>query len=245
MEYCSFEEVEGYELLYNTAELLLLRGFNTETGGIEYRWAANRVQEVIQGVRDEACALTFVPREWLPAFESAGFHVRNAWHDYFLASLEAIGDEESAAELLTERDCGMVSEVTLSCRGRSRGFSGQTVAWVKAWLSGADDSVRNPAILAHKVENGRIAGIVCTGVYGYGSEKGPVAWIREVAVRPEYQNRGIARGLIRQALSYGKKHGAARAFLATDECNENAIHLYRSLGFQPSGEDSQIDVCNE
>jgi ribosomal protein S18 acetylase RimI-like enzyme len=92
------------------------------------------------------------------------------------------------------------------------------------------------------VKFGKLVAIVCTAVYGYESKKGPVAWIREVAVHPDYQNRGIGRRLILQAFNYGKEHGAVRAFLMADECNEQGIHLYTKLGFTANKENAQIDM---
>ena len=45
-----------------------------------------------------------------------------------------------------------------------------------------------------------------------------------------------------KALSYVKEHNATRAFLAADENNDSAIHLYKSIGFLPSDDESQIDM---
>jgi ribosomal protein S18 acetylase RimI-like enzyme len=83
---------------------------------------------------------------------------------------------------------------------------------------------------------------VCTATYAHDSQKGPIAWIREVAVRPEYQRMGIGRKLVTQALSYGKENGAVRGFLQADECNIYAIHLYESLGFVSNKHEVQIDM---
>ena len=113
------------------------------------------------------------------------------------------------------------------------------------WIGGKDEAVKGGAVLTEKAEDGKIVGIVCTGTYAHDSEKGPVSWIREAAVVPSYQNRGIARKLILQALAYGKRNGATRAFLAADEENRNAIRLYTSIGFLPGGDESQIDMIRE
>jgi len=130
----------------------------------------------------------------------------------------------------------------MSCCGKSRGFTGQTPHWVKSWIAREDDSIQNQAILIHRNDSNDIVGIVCVGTYGHESENGAIVWIREVAIMPEYQNQGIGRKLLKQALSCGKKYGAKKAFLAVDECNTSAIHLYKSFGFKPSEEDSQIDM---
>lgn len=83
---------------------------------------------------------------------------------------------------------------------------------------------------------------MCVATYDYQSEKGPIVWIREIAVNPRFQNKGIGRRLIIKALSYGKKYRATRAFLAADENNVSAIHLYTSIGFLPGDNESQIDM---
>jgi ribosomal protein S18 acetylase RimI-like enzyme len=146
------------------------------------------------------------------------------------------------AEFLTARECAQASQVTQACRGLSRGFTGQTPEWISDWIGGRRPEVQNGAVLVARGPGRTIIGVVCTGTYGHGSENGPIAWIREAAVLPAFQNRGIARRLITQALAYDKLHGARRGFLAVDENNVNAIRLYRDIGFEPSGEESEIDM---
>ena len=88
----------------------------------------------------------------------------------------------------------------------------------------------------------RMIGIVSTAVYEYESAGGPICWVREVAVLPEYQGGGYGRALVESALQYGKEHGAVRAFLMADDCNIAAIALYRKIGFEPSENNVQIDL---
>jgi ribosomal protein S18 acetylase RimI-like enzyme len=112
---------------------------------------------------------------------------------------------------------------------------GQTVEWITGWMSGKNDeaariALKGNTILTH-TEGGKIAGIICVGIYGHKSEKGAVLWVREIAVHPDYQRRGIATKLLRQAMEYGAMHGAKRAFLAADETNLGAIKLYERMGF--------------
>lgn len=109
-------------------------------------------------------------------------------------------------------------------QGQSRGFTGQTPEWIENYLH-HNETVKNPAILPCRAPEGELAGILCTGTYGHDSKDGAIVWIREVAVKPEHQSKGIGRRLIAQALQYGKRCGASRAFLAVDEDNIGAIHL--------------------
>ena len=242
MRYIDYGEVCNYDIVSNTEQLVLLCGYYDPAKAFEYHWAANKAEDIIALIDKKESLITFVPQEWIKTFEGAGFYIRSAWHDHFKSSLSDIVDEVKDAIVLKDSECKEASEVTMSCRYKSRGFTGETEEFFREWLSDNDKDHPNSIIFVEKNDIGEIVGLVCTTTYGHGSEKGPVAWIREVCVRPEYQNRGIARKLILQALSHGKKHGATRAFLAADEMNENAIHLYTSIGFEPSKEESQIDM---
>ena len=242
MRYTDYESISDYDIICKTEQLILLCGYNITAKEFEYHWAANTAEDLIHCIEKEHCFITFIPNEWIKVFEGVGFSIRNAWHDYFKSSLADVNNEVSDAIVLKKAECSEASEVTMSCRNKSRGFTGETKEFMQDWLSDSDENNRNRTIFVEKNNLGQIVGLVCTTTYGHDSEKGPVAWIREVCVSPEYQNRGIARKLIMQALSHGKKYGATRAFLAADVLNANAIHLYKSLGFEPSTEESQIDM---
>lgn len=250
MMYLGYEEVKDYEILVDNDKVILLYGFNTEGKRQEYYWAANSAKELLGQMKEKENRLvSFVPKEWQEEFKEEGFEVYSIWNDYFRENLEGLKTEEPP-ELLKLEECNQASKVTLSCRLQSRGFTGQTENWFRQWLTGEEDSAVNTgtkdnAVIIHRDSNNTIVGVLCTAVYGHESPKGPILWVREVAVIPEYQNRGIARKLILQALSYGKSHGATRAFLAADECNNNAIHLYESLGFVGNPNEAQIDMIGK
>ena len=245
LTYTDYEDVDSYEIISITEQLILLCGYNDTAKEFEYCWAAKSAEDVIDKIEKEKCFITFIPKEWTNTFEKAGFSIRNIWHDYFKKNLEDVQNEVENAVRLRDEECLEASEVTLSCRNQSRGFTGETEKFLCEWLSNCEEGDHNKTIFVEKNELGRIVGLVCTTTYAHDSEKGAIAWIREVCVRPEYQNKGIARKLIMQALSYGKAKGAKRAFLAADEMNDNAIHLYKSIGFEPSLEDGQIDMIRE
>jgi GNAT superfamily N-acetyltransferase len=247
LNYTDYEEISEYEILCNNEEIILLYGYNKERGFKEYHWASNSVNKILNLIdkNDQEVLVSFVPAEWVEEFKCSGFRIYAVFHDYDNPDISHI-EETKAPELLTEADCEAASGVTLSCYEQSRGFHGETADWMKRWIKNEEPAnletgAKNCAVLVHR-EAGVNVGIVCTATYAHESAKGPVAWIREVAVRPEYQNRGIARQLICQALNYGKKHGAVRAFLMADECNEHAIHLYQKLGFAAKEDDGQIDM---
>lgn len=242
MTYTEYEDICEYDIICNTEQCVLIGGFNNKARMYEYCWSANSAEDIINLIEKEQCLITFIPDEWVTLFENSGFRIRSVWRDFFKPSLADISNEAEYAIVLQDNECKEASEVTISCRNQSRGFTGESEEFFRDWLSDSDENNRHNTVFVEKNGNGEIVGLVCTTVYAYDSAKGPVSWIREVCVRPEYQNRGIGRKLIMQALSHGKKHGATRAFLAADEVNDNAIHLYKSIGFEPGQGDGQIDM---
>ena len=226
---------------------MLIYGFNYEGKINEYHWATNSVQYLIDCLKDKKEFLvTFIPHEWVQNLEEVGLIVRNAWRDYFKYNLNEIEPLDNF-EFLTIEECEQASKVTMMCKNQSRGFTGQTSKWMKEWISnteisGSNTGTRNNGVIIERGINNEIIGVICVATYGHEVEKDPILWIREIAVIPKFQNNGIGRKLILRALAYGKKHNAARAFLAADECNYPGIHLYTDIGFVPSEEKSQIDM---
>ena len=242
-QYIDFDDVEDYHVVADKEDLILLWGFNAESQAWHYHWAADSVDEMIPLLAsDRSFILTFVPKEWVPKLESAGLKIRSVWHDYFRNNLEDIrGSQDAEINFLSINEAEEAAKVTQQCRGLSRGFSGQSPDWFRQWLTN-NDAVRDPAVLGYHLPDGELAGILCTGLYGQENPQGGIVWIKEVAVKPAHQGKGIGRHLITQALQYGKRHGAHKAFLAVDEANIGAIHLYESLGFVASNEEGEINM---
>jgi ribosomal protein S18 acetylase RimI-like enzyme len=59
--------------------------------------------------------------------------------------------------------------------------------------------------------------------------------IANVAVDPEYRRRGIARGLMQEAVRHIQDMSGRTVLLQVEETNEPAIRLYDSLGFVTKG----------
>ena len=241
--YAEYEELTDYQLVMESDELIFLRGHNNQYHTDQYLWAANSVDTLAAALpADGPYLLTFIPPAWVPALEAAGLTIRNVWHDYFRPDLDDIReDPEIECDILSPDEAEAASEITLQCRGQSRGFTGQTPEWFRQWLFENDD-VKHPAILGWHLPDGELVGVLYTGLYGEAQEGGPIVWIREVAVKPSQQGKGIGRRLVTQALQYGKHHGARKAFLAVDEENIGAIRLYESLGFVASEEAGEINM---
>ncbi|MCL2462672.1 MAG: GNAT family N-acetyltransferase [Defluviitaleaceae bacterium] len=149
-------------------------------------------------------------------------------------------------DFITLGEYAAASDVTMSVRFQSREFAGESPEWFESWVKGSDPNAAEVgatdcSVIVHR-EGTMLAGVVCVGIYGYDSPKGAVLWVREIAVRPEFQGRGVGRKLLQQALAYGTAKGAKRAFLIADNCNANAIHLYKSAGFAAREDEVQLDM---
>ncbi len=231
------QDIENPSVLRDDGEAYILKGWYPDEAMMEFVWSANAPQPVIEAIGGEPGMLSFLPRAWVAAFEAAGFSVRNVFRDYRKNDLADV-PADLFCEILTE--AAEAAAVANACVGQSRGFTGATPKLMRQWIDGSPEGVRNAAVLGIRDVCETLCGIVMTGVYGDKSEKGSVAWVRAVAVHPDHQNCGHGRALVSAAISHGKQHGATRGFLAADDENTNAIHLYESLGFVPTAGEGEI-----
>ena len=248
LNYTQYEDIQNYDVICCNEQIILMFGCNEEARLYEFHWAANDAAVLLEEISksNNKGLITFIPTEWIKEFKSNHFDMYAVWNDYFNHDISKRSKHIEEIEILEVCDCKDASEVTLSCTNKSRGFSGQTETWMKQWIEGLELNAaafgsKDSAVLIHKEKN-HIVGVVCIAIYGHDSEKGPTLWIREIAVKPEYQGRGIAKELLNQALFYGESHGAKRAFLMADELNENAIKLYESVGFTANKDEAQNDM---
>lgn len=61
------------------------------------------------------------------------------------------------------------------------------------------------------------------------------AQITNVAVSPEYQNKGIGRLMMQEIMKIAKEKKANAMTLEVRPSNDSALHLYESLGFKSVG----------
>jgi GNAT superfamily N-acetyltransferase len=247
-EYIDYEDVQDYEVLQNNENLILIYGEDTEQKQKKVNWAANHVDQITEAVLGlgKDILISFIPLEWREQFLRQGFTDYAMFREYWIDDITCL-EGEFDYSLLKEDECEQAAFVTQSCRNQSRGFLGENKEFFLEWISGRESSAmncnaKNSSVLVHKNDN-RIVGVACVTIYGYEGKKGPILWLREIAVHPEFQGKGIGRKLIRQALQYGKEREAKRSFLMADDCNENAIGLYKSIGFVPNN-DIEINMVS-
>jgi ribosomal protein S18 acetylase RimI-like enzyme len=67
-------------------------------------------------------------------------------------------------------------------------------------------------------------------------------FVYEVGVVPEARRRGVATELLRELARVARTRGIRRGFVLTNESNEAAMELYRSLGgVRPNADDILFD----
>jgi len=215
---------------------------------IEAALETSGVEQVINDILTPGDPLIIaeVPEEWQNAFRSHGFVEYAHYQDHWLDAITPPDDLYGDYQLMGAEDCTVASEISIACRGLSRGFEGEPPEWFEEWLRGDEEGqsaagCRNAAAIVHRM-NGVIAGFACTATYAHDSARGAVVWIRMLAVHPGFQGQGIGRKLLMQTLQYGADHGAMRAFLHVDLQNAAAIHLYTDVGFLPKVGEEQVDM---
>lgn len=250
-EYLEYEHAASYQVVADMSGLILISGRNEAERCEEACWAANDARTLIEAALQcgRPLLVRFVPEEWKPALIKQGFTEYAIFRDYRIDSLKDQGPPSPDCTPLEEPEYEQAAAVTAACRMQSRGFHGETPEWIANWMNGNDPGAgacrsRDCTILARR-QGAKPVGIVCIAIYGDDSPKGPIVWIREIAVAPEYQGRGYGKALLQSALAYGAERGAKRAFLAADDLNEGAIALYRSAGFEPDMSEAQIDMICE
>ncbi len=155
-----------------------------------------------------------------------GFYPESEFVDYWLDDLQKFSSNlefKNRIEIQEDFNEEMAHEISASCEGMSRGFRGETVKTLSEWKG---QKKRYGMFL---FSDRKAVGFMMLGIYTGSS--GSVLWIREIAVRPDYQSKGFGRQMLVKALLWGKQEGASKAFLAVDVENDNALSLYESLGF--------------
>ncbi|MDD4496502.1 MAG: GNAT family N-acetyltransferase, partial [Eubacteriales bacterium] len=243
LKYTFYEEISDYEVLFSDDKSIILYGYDPEGKRYQYHWACNHKEDLLSRLqrKNDSEYITFIPKGWVESLKSIGFNVFAIWNDYFADSLENYAYYEEPG-FINSSNFKEAAEVTRSCAGQSRGFTGQSDEWMKQWINNtmpaSPDYTSNCAAIAEISQE--VAGVVCVATYA--SNDKTILWLRDIAVKPEFQGKGIARKLVGQAYAYGLKHGAVKAFLMADECNDIALHLYKSMGFKAGSDEGQIDM---
>lgn len=249
MQYKAAEELLGCTLLSEGDGALLAYG--TAHGRTQLHWAADDAPKLIAAIEKVKnqlpavpLALEFVPEGFVAPLESADFTIEAEFVDFFIDDLSSVVLDQTHTQNMSflppdESAIAQAHAVDHAVAWSTRGFFGDEPSFFREWMQ---DEYGN--ILTHRDQDGTLLGICFVTLYNFESPKGPVLWLREIAVLPQAQGKGIGRTLVSQALAYGKQQGATRAFLACDVQNHHAIRLYNHFGFVQMPGRGQINmVC--
>lgn len=211
---------------------------------IKIHWACNALDHLIRGLNHlsdqfigNEITLEFMPPEFIKDFEKEGYQVKCEFADFWIKDLDKCKLEmpnKANIRPLHNEETHTASLITKSCIGLSRGFDGDDEASISSWLNGDDNEI------FAAIEDERIVGICMMGTYK--NNGAIVAWLRELAVHPDYQRKGIGRSLAEFGLKWGKDKGATQSFLATDVENTPAIKLYNDLGYKQVEDRGEIII---
>lgn len=230
-EYLDFEGCADSAVLENGEDLIFLLDSQKSPQTVNFAFDSFEKFASALSETEGELRINFVPHEFVKPLEAMGFEIFAEFMDFFNRDLAKTAVKNTGGlKFLTKEECGQAAEVSQKCAYQSRGFTGETAEWFESWLGEND-------VLTEKI-GGKIAGFCCVSVYSEGT----TLWVREIAVEPERQGKGIGGKLIRQALAYGMDKGAKKAFLAADVKNGNAIGLYKKYGFEPREDDSEIQM---
>jgi len=230
MNYLEYDDCKNAVVVRDDADLILLRELDDGSVPVSapamLHFAANDFARLIDAIAEMSgdLRLHFVPREHAAGLAAMGFIEWGEFTDFFNTDLAAtaarlVSTTAPTAEYLVVEDSAEAAALSQRCRLQSRGFEGETAEWFADWLKD------NKVIIVR--QDGVIAGFCCITIY----DSGKTLWIREMAVDPLYQGRGLGKLMLEQAIMYGVQNGAVKGFLAADLLNHNAIGLYNKYDF--------------
>lgn len=109
----------------------------------------------------------------------------------------------------------------------------RTANWWREWASKSEAGETHVLFLASNAGTwvGMAGGVV----------EDETAWLISMWVAPEARRRGIGRRLTNAIVAWAREGGRPRIALHVETTNQAATALYRSMGFEPTGETLPLD----
>ena len=246
-KYLSFEDIKNYEVKKNTHDMIIIHGCDQMTKLDEVIYACHDFDLLVQELNNyQNSLIKHIPNEWVQKLKDLGFLEYAIFRDYWIQDITSFNDKYNQVKIAKLEDAKIISDITKENKGESRSFFGEHEDFMTSWILGTqngliDMKATHPRIYLYKEKN-QILGVALTCIYGHDHIKGPVLWMREIAVKKAYHHQGIGKKLILTALFNAKNEGAKRSFLMADDLNRHAINLYEKIGYKPNLEEQEINM---
>jgi GNAT superfamily N-acetyltransferase len=137
----------------------------------------------------------------------------------FCVAVAAPADCRECAQLLADQ-----------LREHGVGSSTEHLVRILEDVAGADTG-RGFLMLA-RADSGRVIGVAYVATILSAEHCGPVAWLEELYVTPDYRHSGIGTALVTAVLERAKETGIVAVDLEIDAGHERVISLYQRFGFR-------------
>jgi GNAT superfamily N-acetyltransferase len=129
----------------------------------------------------------------------------------------------------TTADCGECARLLVD-QLREHGIEASPDALARVLKVAITDMGRGFLMLAR--DGGRVVGVAYVATILSAEHCGPVAWLEELYVTPDWRHRGIGTALVTAVLERAQKAGIAAVDLEIDAAHQRVISLYQRLGFR-------------
>lgn len=243
VEYIDLDDIVDAKVFLDTESCIVI--YSELKDKVTLYWGAatkedfiNVIKDVIRSMQNKKLYLEFIPEAFVDNLEDLGFVIVSEFLDFWKNDLKTLENPNMQINIRKMEDDknAIVAGITKACKGSSRGFMGETKEFITEW-----SNTEHSFVFVAEYEE-EIVGMCCLNLYGFDSEKGTVLWIREIAVSPTYQSKGIGHELLAFAINWGIDNGAKRSFLACDADNTKAIKIYESFGYKRASKRGQINM---
>jgi ribosomal protein S18 acetylase RimI-like enzyme len=127
-------------------------------------------------------------------------------------------------------DCRECAQL-LADQLREHGIGSSTEHLVRILQDVAGADTGRGFLMLARADSGRVVGVAYVATILSAEHCGPVAWLEELYVTPDYRHRGIGAALVTSVLERAQKTGIVAVDLEVDADHTQAISLYQRFGF--------------
>jgi len=248
LSYVDLDDILDYQT-YPSNDYILLHHLKDDV--VFLHFAAHDEKPLVKGIQEVIkfyqnnhklkleIRIEFIPCSWVKGFEEVGFVISSHFVDYWLKPLKKYNfgfRSDLKIDELQKDEYEAFAKITQENRLLSRGYYGEPLDFAESFLS-----LEHTKIYTAKLKD-ELVGVCATKIYNFEHKDGPILWLREVAVKPKYHQKGIGQSMMIYALNAGFDLGARQSFLSCDCDNQSGIKLYEKLGYRRNNDPGQINM---